>query len=272
MSITRIYNQFTANDLRMLLTYLDIFDKEVAGITSELSQNQNDFKKINQAELSWAQFYEMPFEVCLGAFFVLAKSTSELQSAASAENKLQALNEVTDGLDSKLDSVLDSLNLDDQKSYVAHIASLSFLFINSLRSLMVYGQYINELIKVSRESSDLEIADRAFLQAIRIDPTVLGCPTGLKRISRAIFFNDAKFLNKIKNALSRKLGIRESKNYRKIRFILQVLHESGGVNLSDLELKDLFVTNLKIYSDSQSSSQKNLKELAYNFKKRKSTI
>lgn len=91
-------------------------------------------------------------------------------------------------------------------------------------------------------------------------------------MSRAIFFNDSKFLNKIKNALSRKLGVRESKNYRKIRFILQVLHESGGVNLTDIELKELFVTNLKIYSDSQASSQKNLKELAYNFKKQKSTI
>lgn len=68
------------------------------------------------------------------------------------------------------------------------------------------------------------------------------------------------------------LGIRENKNYRKMRFILQVLHESGGFDLSDKDLKELFVKQLNLYSDTQSSSEKNLKEFAYNFKKHKSTI
>lgn len=176
MSNNQSYNQFTADELRMLLSHLDSFDKEVAEISSELTGKQHEFKNINQAELAWAEFYEESFEFCLGLFFVLSNSTSELQSVASAENKLQALNEVTNGLDSKLDSVLDSLNLDDQKLYVAYIASLSFLFINSLRSLMIYGQYINELIKIARESSDIKMADKAFLQAIRIDPTVIVVP------------------------------------------------------------------------------------------------
>lgn len=58
------YNRFSADELRLLLSYLDVFDQEVFKITSELSENQHENKKINQADICWAQFYEEPFEVC----------------------------------------------------------------------------------------------------------------------------------------------------------------------------------------------------------------
>lgn len=272
MSFNQIYKQYTTDQLKALLSSLDSFDIEAAEISSELSVCEKEYKNINHAELHWAQFYEEPFEICLAKLLAIANSLTEIQAAAASENKSEALNDLSDNIYSNLDSALSNLNELDKKIYITQVASISLLVVNSLRCLMIYGQYINELIKTARESQNSKLADKALLQAIRIDPTVLGCPTGLNRLSRAIFFNHADFLRKIQNALSRKLGVRENKNYRKIRFILQVLHESGGEELSDKELKELFVKQLNVYSDPQSSSEKNLKEFAYNFKKQKSTI
>lgn len=273
MSINYTYNKFTSDDLRLLLTQIDTFDKEVAEISQDLSLHQEEYKKINQAELSWAPLYEKPFAECLAIFFALNGLLEDLKTIGKSENKLEALNELAEKIDPHLDSIFDSIDdIESQKQFVTLNASLSFLYINSMRSLMIYGQYPSDLIKTSRESKNFKLADKSLIQAIRIDASVVGCPTALKRISRAVFFDERKFLNKVKNALNGKLGVRENKNYRKIRFILQVLHESGGINLSDKDLKELFVKQLNIYSDSQSSSEKNLKELAYNFKKQKSTI
>lgn len=273
MSTGNTYNKFTPNELRLLLSQIEIFDKEVAEISLDLSMRQHEYTKINQAEICWSHLYEKSFEECLAIFFVLNDMSDDIKSASESNNKLQALDELTAKIDPHLDSILNGISeLEDQKQFITFNASLSLLYINSLRSQMIYGQYINELIKTSRESTDLKLADKALMQAIRIDASVVGCPTALKRISRAVFFSDRRFLNKIQNALSGKLGVRENKNYRKIRFILQVLHESGSINLSDKDLKELFVKQLNLYSDTQSSSEKNLKELAYNFKKQKSTI
>lgn len=273
MSIDHTYNKFTPNDLRLLVGKIDIFDKEVAEISLDLANNQQEYTKINQAELCWAQLYEKPFNECLAIFFVLNGMLEDIKTVAKSKNKLRALNKIEAKIDPHLDSILDGLkDHESQKQFLTLNASLSLLFINSMRSQMIYGQYINELIKTSRESTDSKLADISLIQAIRMDATVVGCPTALKRISQAVFFSDRKFLKKIQNALTGKLGVRENKNYRKIRFILQVLHESGGIDLSDKDLKELFVKQLNLYSDTQSTSEKNLKELAYNFKKRKSTI
>ena len=273
MSTGITYNKFTPNELRLLLSQIEIFDKEVAEISLDLSMRQDEYTKINQAELCWAHLYEKSFDECLAIFFVLNDMSKDIKSAAKSKNKLQALNKIASKIDPQLDSILNALeDKVSQKQFITLNASLSLLYINSTRSLMIYGQYINELIKTSRESKNFKLADKALLQAIKMDASVVGCPTALKRISRAVFFTDSKFLRKVQNALSGKLGVRENKNYRKIRFILQVLHESGGINLSDKDLKDLFVKQLNLYSDTQSTSEKNLKELAYNFKKQKSTI
>lgn len=273
MSNNNSYNKFKPDHLRLLLTQIDIFDKEVAEISLDLSMRQHEYTKINQAELSWAQLYEKPFNECLAIFFVLNGMSEDIKFAAESEDKLQALNEITEKIDPHLDSILNEINdMEGQKQFITFNASLSLLCINSIRSLMIYGQYINELIEISRESTDFKLADKALIQAIRIDPSAVGCPIALKRISRAVFFGDHKFLKKIQNAFTGKLGVRENKNYRKMRFILQVLHESGGIDLNDKDLKELFVKHLNLYSYTQSSSEKNLKELAYNFKKQKSTI
>ena len=267
------YNNFSPDDLRVLLRYIDFFDTEIAEASSEVSERQGDLTNINQAELSWAHLYEKPFSECLAIFFVLNEMTGDLKSAAKSDNKMQALNELSAKIDPQLDLLLDNIqDIEEQKKFITLNASLSMLFIHSIRCLMIYGFYTSELIRISRESQNIKLADKALLQAIRTDPSVVGCPTASKRIGRAVFFSDKKFLKKIQNAMSGKLGIRETKNYQKMRFILQVLHESGGIDLSDKELRELFVKQLNLYSDTQSSSEKNLKELAYNFRKQKSTI
>lgn len=109
--------------------------------------------------------------------------------------------------------------------------------------------------------------DKAILQAIRIDRTVMGSKAIIGRISRAILTSDEKFLKKLNSAMNGKLGKRDASTYQKMRFVLQVLLEADAPKLNDKELKELFVKELNLISDTQCSSEKNAGEFARNFKK-----
>lgn len=197
MTISVTYNKFTADELRLLLTQIDVFDKEVSEISLDLSLRQHEYTKINQAEICWAHLYEKSFKECLALFFVLNGLSKDIKSVAKSKNKIQALNKLADKIDPHLDSILDGIkNNDDQKQFITLNASLSLLYINSMRSQMIYGHYINYLIANARESSDSKLADKTLLQAIRIDASVVGCPTALRRISRAVFLVIVSFLTK----------------------------------------------------------------------------
>lgn len=244
----------------------------MAEVTLDLHHNQDKFSSDKLSPIHWAGLYEQDFKNCLGLFFILTDTVDELKNMALAQNKVTALGEFSLGIDSKLDEIYESLQGEDQKDMLSGTFALSMLMMRSMRCLMVYGHYINDLIKITRETKNQKLADKSLLNAIKIDPSVVSCQTAMIRISRAVMFSDAVFLKKLKNAITGKLGIREAKNFQKMRFILQVLHESGGVDLNDNALKALFVEQLGLYSDAQSTSDKNVKEFAYNFNKQKSTI
>lgn len=267
------YNKFTADQLRFLLGNMDKLDDEFVEVKKELSLKKDKFFDSDFPSITWAPLYENTIEECIALFILSIDVQDDIHRIASSENQLDDLNSLVVDLRPRLDNLHDSqVSEEKQKEFTIAITSITTLLAMSNRSLMVYGLYINDLVKIARDSKDIMLADRSLLKAIKIDTSVVSCPTASKRISEAVLLDDKKFLNKLKNAITGKLGVRELRNFQKMRVILQVLHESGGVNLNDEELKELFVNQLALYSDSQSSAQKNLKEFTYKFKQQKSTI
>lgn len=266
------YNNISVNNLRFLLKNIDQFNQEVADLTPLLLDNQQKLFSIDVPFLCWAPYYELSYPECVARFFRDAGLNEELRKIAKSDNQIRTAGHFVQSSDMLLDKVLACLPDDQRRTYILKVLGYGLLLTKSVRSLMVYGFYINDLVAIARTATAIKSRDEALLKAVRMDASVVGCPTASSRISKAVLLNDTKFLKKLNNAILGKLGVREARNFQKMRFILQVLHESGGVALNDKQLKDLFVHQLNLYSDSQSTSEKNLKAFAYNFKHQKSTI
>lgn len=255
-----------------MLKNVDFFNEEINGFSNWL--NEIDQKPLleNLSSLSWAHLYEKSFIKLQNDFFIDSKLTDEQEKIAASNNKIRAIHDFQQNLVESLDKISNSLPENQQLDFVVAMMTYCMVMMKSARSLMIYGHYINDLVAIARTSPELKKRDEALLNSIRMDSSVVGCPTALVRISKAVLLNDASFFKKLKNAISGKLGELEDRNYQKMRLILQVLHESGGISLNDKALKELFVDQLNLYSDTQFTAEKNLGEFTRNFKKKKSTI
>jgi hypothetical protein len=157
------------------------------------------------------------------------------------------------------------------RGYLPVIFGLSVSLANSVRSLMVFGSYLNDLIAKVRAGG--ESGDKALVSAVKIDPTVLGCPSVVARMSRAVMLDDQKFLGQVRRAMTGSLTKREQNNYKCMRIVLQVLHETGAPKLNEADLYTLFVEELTLVSREREGDEGNvanaLRQFQYQFMKDK---
>ena len=271
MKINKQYGKLSADDLRILLSFLPKFEKEYSEVLQIRDESLATIFPEDLSMPTWCHFYEMPHTSHFSQILKLLGCAEDLSTIAKSDNPVN-----------KIDSYIKNIDFDNQdielpsnqhSIFLQNILALMSSLIYSLRSLMIHGQYINQLVAIARESNTTQKKkDKALLQAVNIDTSVIGCSTAIQRISRAVLMDDVVFLKALKKAMFTKIDLEKYKNYQKIRYVLQILHESGHTNLNDKDLKELFVHQLNLYSDSQMTSEKNLGEFARKFKKQKSTI
>lgn len=266
------YGKLSAGDIRILLSMLEALEIEAEVLTQDILSNPRKRDKVfslDEVQNVWAGYYELDFPTCVAAFMVQFGIDEELRHVSQSENQIQSLAEWVKSLDQD-DFDDDDITQAQWVKITRYVYALNTVLIKNLHSLMVYGVYINDLVKIAREGKP-EKRDKALLAAIKIDPTVVGCATGIQRISRAVLMRDDKFLSSLQLAIEGKLGAKEDATYKKMRFVLQVLHEAKAQQLSDNQLMVLFVKQLNLYL-APNSAEKNLGEFARNFRKKKSTI
>ncbi len=272
--IHKEYGKLSAADIRLLLSMLDSLEKEESELVQDILGNPAKREKVfaqDAPQIVWADYYEMSFPKCVLKIIEEFGIADEMSAIYKADDQVQALSAwVEKQKNDDLDDDDDDLTPNQWLQIIRSSWALIVVLLRNIRSLMVYGLYINDLIQIAREGKPGR-RDQALLNAIRIDPSVVGCPTGIQRISRAILMQDDKFLFKLNLAIKGKLGAKEQATYQKMRFVLQVLHESNAEQLSDNQLMVLFVKELNLYH-APASAEKNLGEFARNFKKKKSTI
>lgn len=266
------YGRLSGQDIRLLLSLLDLLDKEEAELVQEILSNPRKRNKVfapDAPQIVWAGYYELDFRECVAAIVIQFGMEDEMREIHEADSQAQALADWIERQKNAEDDD-DDLTPSQWLQVVRFAWAMGTVLLRNLHSLMVHGLYINDLIKIAREGRP-EKRDQALLNAIRIDPSVAGCPTGMQRISRAVLMRDSKFLSRLQLALDGKLGTKEQANFKKMRFVLQVLHEMDALQLSDGQLEVLFVKQLKLYS-ATASSAKNLSEFKRKFQEKKSTI
>lgn len=264
----------TSDDLQALLRFPESAFKEMEEARLLLLEKKEQLLAEDVIKPVWCHLYEMPakehFAVALGGL----SGTGILQEIASSKNQIQAMYSSVERFERELeadDEELDETEKNDLRKMLAAILGLALSVQNSLRCLLVFGCYLNDLI--ARVRTGGPDADKAMIQAIKIDATVLGCVSVVQRVSRAVLEDNKPLLRKVNNALGGQLTKREQRNYQNMRMVLQVLHESGTHHLSQDDLYRLFVEELELVQGDRDSDEgdvaNNLRQFAYQFMKQK---
>ena len=133
---------------------------------------------------SWAWFYELKMEQAAAVWFIVSDQEEVLASAANAEDPQEEFLNWAEAYepDDK------SADIDDVMVVVASLFSIFY----SWAAIGWYSRSMFDLMEQTRNGDD-----DAFMYAISVDPSCLSGPTGLIRVSRAVFESDTSFLKKL---------------------------------------------------------------------------
>lgn len=254
-SRTSFVEGITADALRTFLDLWPVISEEAEDAQRMLIQDKDKLFGNETEFLAWCFLYELPIKqhvaaVNEGTLEGYAKIIQKEQVDAwykqlvSTPGQIAALPGVLSQIDQHFDTQeVTKAEAQEMLSTLATCLGLSLSLYNSLRCVLYHGCFLNDLIERVRKQDD-----KALFEAIRIDPTVIGCPSVNVRISKAMLLQDTPFFKQLKAAINGKQVKREQANFQKMRLVLEVLHEAGATRLSDDQLHELFVEELKLYS------------------------
>lgn len=261
----------SSEDLAVLLSYVPLLFAEEAEARELLNEKADRILAADCANFSWCQFYELPAKEHFARCVVAFGAVDMLQQLAKAPNQLQTMSKFIEEIGASDDEDVgegDDLSDEERENLrrgLGVVFGLSKSIVNSLRSLLIFGHYMNDLVAIVRAGG--AAADSALLSAVKIDPTVLGCPTAVTRLSRAVMLDDKKFLGEVRKAISGMLNKREQKTYQQMRLVLQVLHETNAPRLGSADLYKLFHDELNLVrrEDGVGNVKGALRQFAYQF-------
>jgi len=263
--------KISSEDLVVLLGYVPLLFADEAEAREVLKEEADRILASDCANPSWCQLYELPAKEHFARCMVALGAGDMLQELAQAPNQMQVMaSKVEEVRASNKDDLDDQDDLSDEerdntRRSLGVVFGLTQSVANSLRALLIFGHYINDLVAIARAGGDN--ADRALLSAVKVDPTVLGCSTAMARISRAVMLDDKKFIGQVRKAIGGALTKREQKNYQHMRLVLQVLHETNAPKLGSADLYRLFHDELNLVrrEDGAGDVKAALRQFAYQF-------
>jgi hypothetical protein len=270
----RHYGLTTAENIRILLEH---WPKAKAGF-EEIWQSLPEEKELlfpkNATGFSWCHLYELPIKqhvhLPLTGFSQDEKFLKLFQNLSASKDQIAFIPEMFSQVDSYFAAVEPPSKEEAIKlmPIIAQYFGASLSVFHSLRCVLYHGCFLNELIERVRTGDD-----KALFDAIRLDPTVVGCKSVIERISKAALLQDKDFFSDLKRALNGKATKREQSNYQKMRLVFEILHEAKAARLNDAQLHQLFVKELKLYSwnERDGGNAKALRKFADTYMKQNST-
>ncbi len=268
------YGTTNAESIRALLEIWPNLQSEFGEALEMLAKDIANDCRDPSVTYSWCHLYELPFNkhvTKLWDGFSDDETFSELfKMLETAQDKIAEIPIALKSASEYIDS-WDSPTKKEKEELMPIITGMfvySLSIYNSLKSLFYYSRFLNDLIAEARQGND-----KALFNAIKIDPTIIGCPTAIRRISKAALVQDKGFFKSLKAAISGKFGSLEQANFQKMRFVVEVLHESKAINLTDDQLKYLFVDVLKLYvwNERDGGSAKSLRKYVNDYMRKNTT-
>ena len=232
------YGKLSLKQLRELYSSYYQLQKEKEELNETIEERIERIKQIFDYAPPWAHWYEFSWEKGLALFLVAMGLDEEFKNAAASPDPHQAILDMMAG-DHKLP--IDEEDITDEEQGV--IASLLFSIFNQLEAISIFSQPMSELVEKARNGND-----EALLNAVIVDRGVVAAPSVARRIQLAHLAGDEAFLNKLAKAITRTRPRRPSEDYDDLRFMLEALEASKGLdNLSYEQLYNFFVGELQLY-------------------------
>ncbi len=135
-----------------------------------------------------------------------------------------------------------------------------------LRSLMLHDQTLNSLLATGRKGDD-----DALLNALAVDPAVIGCRALRERIQLAVATNDQPFLKKLRRIQS-SLPSQEASYTRLDAALLLLTFAKQLHKLNEYTAARLFIEETRLYPRSGKDPQRSLWRLIQRWKKDHATL
>jgi hypothetical protein len=242
------YGQTSVDGLRIFLEFWPKFKAEYEEFLQTLPADKELLFNANTVGFSWCHLYELPFKqhsaLSYQGFLEDERFLQIFKNLISSHDQAAFLPELITQVDNYFDEMEPPSKEEalDIMPILPAFLGVSLSSFHSLRSVLYYGYFLNELIDQVREGSD-----QALFNAVRIDPTVIGCKPVIQRISKAVLMQEVDFMDGLKKAINGKFGKRDEDNFQKMRLIFEVLSEAKATRLNDEQLYQLFVEELAIY-------------------------
>lgn len=248
--IEKPYGKFTLEQLKQI-TGLVHQSKNLAP-TFEKVMRETDPKKLKAIvgeNFSWFHYYEKPFNEHIGWAVVMLDWQDDLRRAAQSEDPQQHFLDFFTSIDPDKDWQGGFQGLFEKRDLMGLLMSI----IRTMKSIMVYQKSLSTLIEEVRLGNN---NDKSLFDAVRIDRTMLACPSIMHRISMAELKGDNNFFLHLKSAIKGPSG-KHWVTYEELRYMMQALVESGVDRFTGDNIEQLFVEHLKLYKQTP-GAQKNL--------------
>lgn len=191
--------------------------------------------KMFDADCLWSGLYELTFEEFVAVFVVCIGKTNDLLESAKSPNPTREFFSRASRWDVDGDLVLPE-GIEEKQIFL-----LAYALQRQVLSVMLYHRPLSKLV-AEAAAGDLH----ALFSAVRVDRSVVACPSIAIRIAKAEFLNDKRFFLHLRSALKGPSG-KHWESYKDLRYSFALLREIGFDALSDAQLEILLVDQLGVY-------------------------
>lgn len=242
------YGNLTLDQFKQIVKELPEIRSQIKELPELLNSAPKDkIKEVLKQDLYWAFVYELSFQESLALLICGLGYHQELHRAAQSDDPTQAVFSMFK--DVKYEKWEGGLNgLFEISDVVGLFAALQ----RNICSIMLFHRTLNAIVDEVKNGND----DSLF-NAVRIDRSIITCPTFALRIAKAELENDKDFLH-LRSALKGP-SKKHWEAYKDLRYAFFILRECGFNQMSDAQLEELLVHQLKLYPNTP-SARKNLRK------------
>ncbi len=251
--MSKEYGKLTAVQFRAFIEKLPEFHSKAAELQAEMQAVPAEkWAFVLSSDYSWAWVYEYPLSAHMAIVLYALNLSGWANEIAKDPDPQQRL--LDDG---------EMLSDGDFHPDFDNATGLGLVISNvrTMQSIALYGRSLSGLIQEARETGRAE----CLFKAIKVDRTVVSCPTAADLIAKAEFQNDKAFFRSLSNAYKGP-SEKEWAGLSAMKVSFHFLREMEQNDLSDDELEYLMVHVLDVYKDVP-GARKNLRMHYQNFRK-----
>jgi hypothetical protein len=230
------YGKLTAEQFKRLIDHLPEIRNQPVELADAVRRVPKDrLEELLPNDYSWAAIYELSFIEHMAMLVLALDKVEFLKGAKESEDPQQVILD-----DFKFDA--EEWNGGWQGAFEKkHVIGLTFALQRSILSVMIFQKTMSTLVDEARQGS-LD----SLLNAVRIDRSAVACPVIAARIAKAELMSEKEFFLHLRKALKGP-SQKHWQSYQDLRYALYVLRDLGFDKLSDDQLEDLLVRQLKVY-------------------------